>query len=145
MEAQGHPKDNSKSAVDAQFSSDFTRDGTHVEDLSILPIREHGQALDSQNRSTRIPITLNSSIRSYSSLRQRSTSSRHHSVVDKQHDNDTTKPGSSPKRDGGSSKLGTFSGVFVPTTLNVLSILMFIRFGMILGQGGLVVRSSTSL
>ncbi|OJJ41070.1 hypothetical protein ASPWEDRAFT_34547 [Aspergillus wentii DTO 134E9] len=35
-----------------------------------------------------------------------------------------------------SGKLGTFSGVFVPTTLNVLSILMFLRFGFILGQGG---------
>ena len=38
----------------------------------------------------------------------------------------------------GASKLGTFSGVFVPTTLNVLSILMFLRFGMILGQSGLL-------
>jgi potassium/chloride transporter 9 len=37
-----------------------------------------------------------------------------------------------------SEKLGTFSGVFVPTTLNVLSILMFIRFGFILGQGGVL-------
>lgn len=35
-------------------------------------------------------------------------------------------------------KLGTFSGVFVPTTLNVLSILMFLRFGFILGQGGVL-------
>lgn len=35
-------------------------------------------------------------------------------------------------------KLGTFSGVFVPTSLNVLSILMFLRFGFILGQAGLV-------
>src|ERR1700712_3766604 len=33
-------------------------------------------------------------------------------------------------------KLGTFSGVFVPTTLNVLSILMFLRFRFILGQAG---------
>ncbi|KAK9462731.1 amino acid permease-domain-containing protein [Lipomyces oligophaga] len=36
-------------------------------------------------------------------------------------------------------KMGTFSGVFVPTTLNVLSILMFLRFGFILGQVGVVV------
>ncbi|KAJ5142931.1 uncharacterized protein N7515_001718 [Penicillium bovifimosum] len=35
-------------------------------------------------------------------------------------------------------KLGTYSGVFVPTTLNVLSILMFLRFGFILGQAGVL-------
>lgn len=38
----------------------------------------------------------------------------------------------------GDEKLGTFSGVFVPTTLNVLSILMFLRFGFILGQAGVL-------
>jgi potassium/chloride transporter 9 len=38
----------------------------------------------------------------------------------------------------GDSKLSTFSGVFVPTSLNVLSILMFLRFGFILGQCGVV-------
>ncbi|KAK6529816.1 hypothetical protein TWF281_008975 [Arthrobotrys megalospora] len=37
-----------------------------------------------------------------------------------------------------SHKLGTFNGVFVPTTLNVLSILMFLRFGFILGQSGVL-------
>jgi potassium/chloride transporter 9 len=37
-----------------------------------------------------------------------------------------------------SNKLGTFSGVFVPTTLNVLSILMFLRFGFVLGQSGIL-------
>lgn len=37
-----------------------------------------------------------------------------------------------------SDKLGTFSGVFVPTSLNVLSILMFLRFGFVLGQSGVL-------
>ncbi|KAL4755311.1 hypothetical protein BDW72DRAFT_57274 [Aspergillus terricola var. indicus] len=37
-----------------------------------------------------------------------------------------------------SGKFTTFSGVFVPTSLNVLSILMFLRFGFILGQAGLL-------
>ncbi|KAL7662399.1 Amino acid permease/ SLC12A domain-containing protein [[Candida] zeylanoides] len=35
------------------------------------------------------------------------------------------------------TKLGTFAGVFLPTSLNVLSILMFLRFGFILGQMGI--------
>ena len=48
------------------------------------------------------------------------------------------RPGALPRPVGGSSKLGTFSGVFVPTALNVLSILLFLRFGMILGQAGLL-------
>ena len=46
--------------------------------------------------------------------------------------------GSLPRPVGGQGKLGTFSGVFVPTTLNVLSILMFLRFGFILGQAGVL-------
>jgi solute carrier family 12 (potassium/chloride transporters), member 9 len=50
----------------------------------------------------------------------------------------TTKPGLGPRPVGGHHKLGTFSGVFVPTCLNVLSILMFLRFGFILGQGGVL-------
>lgn len=48
------------------------------------------------------------------------------------------KPTSGPRPVLASSKLGTFAGVFVPTTLNVLSILMFLRFGFILGQAGLL-------
>jgi hypothetical protein len=44
------------------------------------------------------------------------------------------KRGLGPRPVGGSEKLGMFSGVFVPTCLNVLSILMFLRFGFILGK-----------
>ncbi|KAM9924175.1 hypothetical protein OXX59_004710 [Metschnikowia pulcherrima] len=36
------------------------------------------------------------------------------------------------------AKLGTFDGVFLPTSLNVLSILMFLRFGFIVGQMGIL-------
>jgi len=48
------------------------------------------------------------------------------------------KSASNAKPISSTSKLNTFSGVFVPTSLNVLSILMFIRFGFILGQTGLL-------
>ncbi|TVY34241.1 Vacuolar cation-chloride cotransporter [Lachnellula subtilissima] len=46
------------------------------------------------------------------------------------------RPGLGPRPIGGSEKLGLFSGVYVPTCLNVLSILMFLRFGFLLGQAG---------
>ena len=42
-----------------------------------------------------------------------------------------------PKKE--TPKLGTFAGAFVPVSLNVLSILMFLRFGFILGQSGFLV------
>ena len=89
-------------------------------------------------------------------LRKRSSSTkrsgyRYHegqSLFSTQHQQSTTKDkegpvpgtrqGALPRPVGGQEKLGTFSGVFVPTTLNVLSILMFLRFGMILGQSGLL-------
>lgn len=43
------------------------------------------------------------------------------------------KRGLGPRPVRGGDKLGMFSGVYVPTCLNVLSILMFLRFGFILG------------
>ena len=36
------------------------------------------------------------------------------------------------------NKLGVVSGVYIPVCLNILSILMFLRFGLILGQVGLL-------
>jgi solute carrier family 12 (potassium/chloride transporters), member 9 len=64
----------------------------------------------------------------------------HNGTDHKKQDTDTAipKPGLGPRPVGGHGKLGTFSGVFVPTCLNVLSILMFLRFGFILGQGGVL-------
>ena len=44
-----------------------------------------------------------------------------------------------------SGKLGTYSGVFVPTILNVLSVLMFLRFGFVLGQAGFMAMTGKSL
>lgn len=36
------------------------------------------------------------------------------------------------------NKLGTVSGVYIPVCLNIISILMFLRFGRILGRLGLL-------
>lgn len=36
------------------------------------------------------------------------------------------------------NKLGLVSGVYIPVCLNIFSILLFLRFGLILGQIGLV-------
>lgn len=35
------------------------------------------------------------------------------------------------------AKLGVVSGVYIPVVLNIISILMFLRFGSILGRIGL--------
>ena len=37
---------------------------------------------------------------------------------------------------GHGTKLGTVSSVYIPVFLNIMSILMFLRFGLILGQVG---------
>lgn len=41
-----------------------------------------------------------------------------------------------PRKSGG--KLGTVTGVYIPVCLNIMSILMFLRFGHILGRVGFV-------
>lgn len=43
-----------------------------------------------------------------------------------------------PESLGRRNKLGMVSGVYIPVCLNILSILMFLRFGLILGQVGLL-------
>lgn len=68
------------------------------------------------------------------------TTEIHHSIgsKDKEDQPIPLRIGSVPRPVGGQAKLNTFDGVFVPTTLNVLSILMFLRFGFILGQAGVL-------
>jgi potassium/chloride transporter 9 len=63
---------------------------------------------------------------------------RHHENKQRMEKTHMPKVGSVPRPIGGTEKMGTFSGVFVPTSLNVLSILMFLRFGFILGQAGVL-------
>jgi potassium/chloride transporter 9 len=59
----------------------------------------------------------------------------HNATESKKANGDSTpRPGLGPRPIGGVEKLGMFSGVYVPTCLNVLSILMFLRFGFILGS-----------
>ncbi|TGO90814.1 hypothetical protein BPOR_0050g00190 [Botrytis porri] len=62
----------------------------------------------------------------------------HNEVERKKNGTAIPRSGLGPRPIGGQEKLGMFSGVYVPTCLNVLSILMFLRFGFILGQSGLV-------
>ena len=40
-------------------------------------------------------------------------------------------------REGGSTKLGTIMGVFIPTIQNILGIILFIRLPMITGHAGI--------
>lgn len=62
----------------------------------------------------------------------------HHETKHRPEKTHLPKVGSVPRPIGGTEKMSTFSGVFVPTSLNVLSILMFLRFGFILGQSGVL-------
>ena len=71
-------------------------------------------------------------------LAETSLTAQMHGYSDKSQKASLPRVGSLPRPVGGDEKLGTFSGVFVPTSLNVLSILMFIRFGFILGQSGVI-------
>lgn len=57
-----------------------------------------------------------------------------HPLLPRQSTLEARGPSSVAKED----KLNTYEGVFIPTTLNVLSILMFLRFGFIVGQAGVI-------
>lgn len=106
-----------------------------------------------QHSLTKRLLHLTDSTNEPSKMRKRSTSGRRksHSVATPQdlltlHKNNEAenkkangnstvpKTGLGPRPIGGMEKLGLFSGVYVPTCLNVLSILMFLRFGFILGR-----------
>ena len=43
---------------------------------------------------------------------------------------------SSPQK--GPTKFGTFGGVFTPSTLTILGVIMFLRFGQVVGEAGVV-------
>lgn len=67
------------------------------------------------------------------------SSSQPGSVISAIQNHETKEPeASTSSAEGDPNKLGTFEGVFIPTTLNVLSILMFLRFGFILCQAGIL-------
>ncbi len=37
-----------------------------------------------------------------------------------------------------SARFGTFGGVFTPCTLKILGVIMFLRFGQVVGQSGVI-------
>lgn len=74
--------------------------------------------------------------------RRNSVTAQKHSDIGKLDGDPTIKTGLVPRPVGGNEKLGMFSGVYVPTCLNVLSILMFLRFGFILGLSSLCIAPS---
>ena len=39
-------------------------------------------------------------------------------------------------RENSSARFGTFGGVFTPCTLTILGVIMFLRFGYVVGQAG---------
>lgn len=77
--------------------------------------------------------------RSYNSTLTRSSDPSPTAITIRNRDPKLKKKGKTCKNSSTNAlatKLGTFDGVFLPTALNVLSILMFLRFGFIMGQMG---------
>lgn len=46
-------------------------------------------------------------------------------------------PSAAPKSKTSPDKFGTFGGVFTPSTLTILGVIMFLRFGQVVGQSGI--------
>ena len=108
----------------------------HTFTKQLLHVNPHDVLLDAQparTRSSSARRTQSGGVVADNSL----TLQMHNVAESKKISSDFKKAGLGPRPVGGSEKLDTFSGVFVPTVLNVLSILMFLRFGFLLGQLGL--------
>jgi len=97
----------------------------------------HSHSDDGNSRSTSRRRSVSGRRRSIASatVAQDSLTAQMHNAESKKVNGDASapRPGLGPRPIGGSEKLGMFSGVYVPTCLNVLSILMFLRFGFLLG------------
>ena len=52
-------------------------------------------------------------------------------------DAETGSPKPKSKATGLAGKFGTFGGVFTPSTLTILGVIMFLRFGQVVGQSGI--------
>lgn len=108
---------------------------------STPPPREHGFAhrlgfgTDDTGKLQRRSVSGRRKGQSTDGTHDMSSIQRHNAAEAKRANGDPTAPkaGLGPRPVGGSEKLGMFSGVYVPTCLNVLSILMFLRFGFITG------------
>ena len=123
-----HPRP-SMGATDRSNSHDHTTNGTPTQEHSLTDRRLRRYSKGDQDG-------LSHDTRRSMSRRRLSIITREDATDGRKTNGDSsaTKRGLGPLPVGGVKKFGMFSGVYVPTCLNVLSILMFLRFGFILGS-----------